>query len=69
MLHLGRIDLRPKAAKEGSVSRPLRASSVGFTYFLQHRGRGVLAGYSTPLHNTPSRSDSLTSYSSEGEQY
>ena len=56
--------------KEVSVSRtfrtqPLHSISSGFSYTLQQRRRVVLAGPSAP---TPSRSDSLTSYSSEGGQ-
>ena len=57
------------SSEGGSVIQPLSTSiSVGFTYELQQRGRSVLAGHSAPRHYTPSWSDSLTSYSSEGGQ-
>ena len=73
MLHLGRSYLLPAAAKDGSVSRlfsihVLCSILVGVTYILQQQRAEVLAGYSAPTCFAPSRSDSLTVYSSEGRQ-
>ena len=44
----------------------LLPTSVGFTYRLQQQKRAVLAGHSAPMQYSPSRSDSLTYYSSKG---
>ena len=67
------IHVQTTAAKEGSVNRllstlELHSITIGFTYILQQRRRSVLAGHSAPWNDTPSRSDSLTYYSSEGGQ-
>ena len=66
-LHLGRIHLHTKAAKEGSVTGlpSSHSISVGFTYELQQRGMALLAGHSATRHYPPSRSDTLTRYRSE----
>ena len=70
-LHLGWIHSHPTAAAEGNVSRQhsthtVHSISVGFTYKLQQRRRRMLADSSAHILSTPSRLDSLTSYSSDG---
>ena len=68
---IGWIHLLPTAAAKRNVSRQrsthtVRSISVGFSYFLQQRWRGMLADSGAHILSTPSRLDSLTSYSSGG---
>ena len=70
-LHLGRNLLRARAAKEGSVSRPLitqafHSISVGFTYELEQRRMAVLAGHPAPSHYTSGRIHLLPTAATEG---